>query len=446
LRGAAFLPTCVAATLLCAAALAVAPPVRADAADDKVAELRAAEKDEAKCVAKLEELKDAPEAKIVAAIRDLSRAKSDKVACTATRIAANRRPADLDFQKALLSRTDDKDLFDAKSGRPELYLASLDGLVAAPYRESQDAITNVKKALGGIERLIHKFAPSRSDYASRLAQVYGMVLERQTVENLVKIAESLDSTGGSGGGGSGGTGGKQGGADVKKSMGDTKFAVMKVMSVMTGQDIADVPGWRKWWNEKGKTFEFQASGAAPPTAAVAPAKIVADAAEYRDEVYGFACKRPEDAYWSWLKPDFDAARVMLACRDPVDPNPRSQFALVYFILHDTTTASPYDVKSFAKWIMDEAFKTQLSFDARHVPTTEIQKQGGVEWTVVKAKGEGLGSRKGWGVHERRVYIVKIGTQILWVDACIRLSANSEMQSALWHSLDSMTVLPPAKKK
>src|SRR5687767_1523732 len=101
--------TLLAGAALLAAFVVVAPQSRADELDVKIKEMLDFEKakDDGKCIAKLQELRDSHDPRVLAAIKSITDSKSDKVACAAIKWVAARK--DAKFRDWLLKKADDKD-------------------------------------------------------------------------------------------------------------------------------------------------------------------------------------------------------------------------------------------------------------------------------------------------------------------------------------------------
>jgi hypothetical protein len=152
-----------------------APVLAADAADEKVAELKNLEKtDEGKCVAKMEEWKDAGEPKILAVIKDFAEmrgSKKEKVVCAAMKIIVNRpAPKDLDFLKKLIGKIEDKELADRKDGKPAVYKTILESI--AVYKADPAAAKQLKSAQAALDKaVIRKYMGHKDDNEYAVAAV-----------------------------------------------------------------------------------------------------------------------------------------------------------------------------------------------------------------------------------------------------------------------------------
>jgi len=439
IRAAAF-----CAALAAASAALPTPTLRADAVDDNIAAMKKFEHDgdDGKCIGKMQELRDSGGEKGIKAIRSMIESKNDKIACAAVKNLANMKAKDVEFLKWLCGKIEDKELYKEKDGRPDLYKAILDGIVAFKYEKA--AQPTFKSALPKIVDMVKKFISTDGEYGSRLIRAYGCVREPAVMEQLLDWGEGIEARTGKGGGGGGGSH-KGASQETRDAEGKSKKAILEVISDITGKEGVDIATWRKWWTESGKTFQFPeasadagAAGPAAPQANIDPA-----AAEFKDETYGFSAKKPEGEEWKWMKADYTAdetPRVMLKFE------PKSgEVARAYFIIHQTKKGPPKDVKGFVKWCLEDPkgpFKTQLETDEKHAPKEEPCKQAG--WTMVRGAGNGIGARSGFGSQERRWYFVEMGTNILYVDAVIRLGADQAVTDAFWKCLDTIS-LPAAKK-
>lgn len=411
------------------ASLAVLPETRADAIDDQIKAMKDLEKagDEGKCIAKMQELKDSGDPRVVGAIKDLKSSKKDKIAVQSMRIIANRK--DPELLKWLVTKLDDKDLRDVKDGRPEVYKGVLQAI--AVYRS--------KTALKPLADVVKKFLQTHADYATLAIHAYGTVPEKAVVEQLLEWLELTDSrTGGQGGGG----GGKSKSQETIDNEAKAKGAILETLTSLTGQDIGDAATWRSWWSTNSKTFTFPDPDAPPP--AEAPQGDPSGLTEYKDEAYGFSVKKPDGDTWKFGKADYNGPRVALSYSKPDDPG--YFMARVYFSIHNTAKSKPTDVKGFVDWVLNDTFKKQLVTDESKPPEVKEIKLGKTDCTVVIGKGDGADVKKSWGAVERRYYLVKIDRNILYVDAIIRLGAEPEEKATLWKCLESMVITPPSEKK
>ncbi len=414
-----------------AASLAVAPETRADAIDDQITAMKNFEKagEEGKCIAKMQELKDSGDPKVLAAIKDLKSSKKDKIAVQAMRMIANRK--DPELLKWLITKLDDKDLRDEKDGRPEVYKGVLASVAA--YRS--------KTALKALEDVVKKFISTNADYATLAIAAYGTVPEKPVVEQLLKWLEATDSrAGGQGGGG----GGKGKSTETYEIEGKAKTQILATLFDLTGQEIADAVTWRAYWTTNSKTFTF------PDPDAPAPAEAAqgdpSSLSEYKDEAYGFSIKKPDGDSWKFSKADYPGPRVALSYTKPDDP--AYLMGKVYFTIHNPAKSSPKDIKAFVDWVINDTFKKQLVMDEAKPPTVEEKKIGKTDWTVVRGLGDGDGVKKSWGSVERRYYLAKVDKNIIYIDAIIRLGAEPAEKEMLWKCIEGtvITGTAPAPKK
>lgn len=409
---------------LLAVSLAVAPATHADAIDDQIAAMKGFDKagEEGKCIAKMQELKDSGDPKVIDAIKDLKSSKKDKIAVQAIRMIANRK--DPELLKWLITKLDDKDLAKPadKDGRPELYKGIIQSV--GVYRS--------KTALAPLLDVVKKYLSTNADYATLAIHSYGSVPDKAVVEQLLKWLEATDSrTGGQGGGG----GGKGKSQEAMDNEAKAKTAILETLTALTGQDIGDFPTWKTWWAANSKTFTFPDPDAPPP--AEAPQGDPSGLSEYKDEAYGWSIKKPDGESWKFGKADYTGPRVALSYTKPDDP--AYLMARVYFTIHNPAKSSPKDIKGFVDWVLTKPFKEQLITAAEKPPTVEEKKLGKTEWTVVRGVGDGDGVKKSWGSVERRYYLAKIDKNIIYIDAIIRLGAEPAEKEMLWKCIEGTVI-------
>jgi hypothetical protein len=235
-------------------------------------------------------------------------------------------------------------------------------------------------------------------------------------------------------------------AAAKPHKDKSKKAILETLTALCGTDAGDAAAWKKWWDENGKTFKFpervkpgasDTKGGDPKSGAASgdPSALT----EFKDDAFGWSVKRPEGDEWKFFKPDYKVPRVGLKCGEDGEMRARA-----YFCVHDPAKFEPHDLKAFAAWVENNAFKEEFPADGRiSLPETRTAMFNGVEWTVVTCKGLAGGAKSGWGSMERRFYIVKMGAYFLYVDAYVRLATDPEEKDALWSCIES-TVLPPKK--
>lgn len=419
------LATATALVLSLFAALIAAPPVaRADGIDDDIKAMKLAEAGakEDECIAKIESLRAGRDARSFLAIRDMTTSTHDKIAIAAIRgiVDTWHEP---EFFRWLVGKISDKDMYDPKTGRPEVYKCVLETVGAY----SPDKVKAALKPLGDA---VARFMTTEPDYTDRAIRTYGMVPDRFTVLQLfdwIKLA-SAPATGA-----------------AKANQEKAKKAILETLTALCGNDAGDAAAWKKWWDENGKTFKFpERAKTADPNAGAPvskPGSSLPDPSgltEFKD-AFGWSVKLPEAEDWKFFKPDYDVPRVGLRCGADAD-----QRARAYFCVHDPAKFEPKTIKAFADWVVDVAFKEQLPADGRTaLPETRTAMLNGVEWTVVTGKGLAGGAKSNWGSMERRFYITKLGAYFLYVDAYTRLSADPEDKEALWACIESITL--PAKK-
>ena len=127
---------------------------------------------------------------------------------------------------------------------------------------------------------------------------------------------------------------------------------------------------------------------------------------------------------------------------PTDPN--YLIARAYFQAYNPSKAPPKDIKKLTEWVVATPLKEQLDNHDKPPEVKEMQL-GGLTWTVVSAKGDGIGVKNGWGTVERRFYMVMIDKNILWIDAFVRLGEDDEIKQALWHCIETIAITTSGKK-
>jgi hypothetical protein len=251
---------------LVAACAAVRPtPARADDLDDRIADLkdyeRAGEEDE--CLRKMEDLQDAfADARAVKAVKDMIASKSERLACAAVAMIANRKPKDPDFLNWLCAKLDAR-LRPEPACSDAMFKAVLDGLVA--YGSDKPSQAALAAAITTARPKLAAFVADNrskewvSGCASHAVAAYGLVRDKAGFEQLLAWGEQIESRAAVKGG------------DAASEDDEVKRAVLDTLAAMTGtKAAADVASWRRWWTEHAATFSFDApaepAAPAPPTA------------------------------------------------------------------------------------------------------------------------------------------------------------------------------------
>jgi hypothetical protein len=408
--------------------------LRPDELDDDIQAMRdlakAGEEKEDECIAKMALVRAGRDPRAFAAHKELIASKSDKIACAAIRGLAVTWH-DPEYFRWLVGRVEDKSYYERKGGRPELYKCVLESIGTYPP-------DRVKAALKPLGDAVNRFLTTEPEYTDRAIRSYGTVPDRFTVQQLLEWLGQANSPGG-------GQAGEPESKEARASKDAAKKSILETLAQLCGKEFGDLDQWKKWWDENGKTFKFPevvqpaAPGAARPAA---PSADPSTLTEFRDEVYGFVVKKPDGEGWKFFKPDYDGPRVGLLCMQPGSAT--YNLARVYFSVHNPARAEPKDIKSFVGWVLNTAFKEQLPpDDMLKEPETKEMSLSGVDWTVVIGKGAAAGPKAGWGTMERRFYLAKLDTYILYVDAYVRLGADYDVKTALWNCVETMTL--PAKK-
>lgn len=366
--------------VLAAGLAVVAPPARADAIDDQIKQMKDFEKagDEGKCIAKMQELKDSGDPKVVAALKSLAGSKSDKIACAAMKMVAVSRK-DPEFLKTLVGKIDDKDLRDRKDGRPAVYMCVLECVGA--YKS--------KTALTPLEKVVDKFLTTDAEYSTRGIAAYGSVQETAVVEQLLKWLKTTDAHGQ-------GQGGKNESAESRENKQKANAEIIQTLNKLTGQDLGDAATWEKWWDTNKKGFKF------PDASKPEPEVDWASLKEYTDPGYGYTVKCPQGGGWHFQPKDqYCRARI-----NKVDEE-KMEWGRVDWQIHNTTTMTPNSYKGLADWYVTKGLPDEIGeFTPSGEPKLEEKKMAGRDWLVVTAKGMAKGSRAAWGSMERRIYMTK----------------------------------------
>jgi hypothetical protein len=437
------------AALLGLSAVLPTPALRADAVQDQVDAMKGFEKtgDDVKCIAKMQEaMKDSfGDTRVLKAVKDFIGSKNDKIACAAVKAIAGLKVKDLEFLKWICAKFDHKnDLFKEKDkgGNPELLCAFLDAVVQ--YQADKGSQATIKAAIPKFADIVKFHLSTNPEFTTRAIRAYGCVRDRFTMEQMLDWGEQIENAAGKSGGATGG--GKKGmSQETRDNQDKAKKAIIEVMAEMTGKDAgADVAAWRKWWTENGKTFAFPVpADPSDPAASAAPVAgaSVPKGTEFKDDVYGYTVTRPDADGWKFVKADFDEPRMAMDCVSPDDPNYIE--SRTYFSILNTAKYPPKDVKGMVEWIIATPIKEEIDAHDK-APEVKETKLGGVDWTVVTVKGEAIGRKSGFGTIERRFYVTKFDAYILRVDGFVRSGAEEEVKTALWKSLETITV-PAAKK-
>jgi hypothetical protein len=415
----------------------------ADDVDDVLATMKEAEKDgdDPKFKSKAESLKDSSDPRVSAAMKSYAQhSKNDEVAIFAMKWLAGR--GDLDIAKWLIAKVDDKDLRDKKDGRPKLYCGILDTLLL--YRKGHPEV--IKAGLGKVEDVIKKDLSTNSEYATREVRLYGVVQIPVVVDTLIQWGEQLDSRTGKGGGAGGNR--KSTSQETREIETASRQAIIETLNEMTGQEIADVETWKKWWTDNKKTFKFPDRAVmGDPGGSAQPREDPSGLTEFVDPGYGFTIKRPTSAGWIFaLAPEkLTDCRVILRWAPPEDANFVQARAMVF--VWNTKKPGPKDLKDFAKWEIENVFNKEMTFpeEKKNPIETLVTKLSGMDCTILKAKGDGAGDSQGWGGLERRCYMVKIEHNILYIDCLVRLGAEQSVKDELWSCIEGVTFGAPPKK-
>ena len=410
------------------AGVAIAPPpAAADAVDDQIKAMKdfAAAGDDGKCIAKMQELKDSADPKVTAALKSLANqatVKSDKIVCAAMKMVAVTKK-DPEFLKTLVQKIENKDLYDKKDGRPEVYKCVLECVGA--YKS--------KTALGPLEKIVDKFLTVDADYSTRAIASYGTVPDVGVVEQMLKWAKSADAHGQS-------QGGKNESAETRENKQKASAALISALNSLTGQDLGDASMWEKWWDGNKKTFKFPDPNKKEPEVDWATLK------EYTDPSYNYTVKCPVGGGWHFQpKDEYCRARINKKDEQGVE------WARVDWRIHNTTTQTPKDIKGLADWYVTKGLVDEISeFAANSQPKLEEKKMAGRDWLLVTAKGMGQGNRAGWGSMERRLYMTKCDFMgaphlILYADIVCRSGTEDEDKKKLFESVENVVLKITDKK-
>lgn len=412
--------TFAAVGALAALLAVVAPPAAADAIDDQITAMKGFEKsgDDGKCIAKMQELKDSGDPKVTAALKSLVGSKSDKVACAAMKMVAVTKK-DADFLKTLVQKVENKDLYDKKDGRPELYKCVLESVGA--YKS--------KTALAPLEKIVDKFLTVDSDYATRAIAAYGTVPDVAVVEQLLKWLKTADAHGQS-------QGGKNESAEARENKQKASTALLAALNSLTGQDLGDAATWEKWWDGNKKGFKFPDPNKKEEAATVDPKQK-----DYTDAAYNYTVKRPDAAGW-YFQPKDEWCRIRIINKDDKD----YEWGRVEWTIYNTTTNTPKDLKGLADWWLTKGYpETEFSdFSDTGKPKLEEKKFAGRDWLVVSARGTGTKNRQSWGPMERRMYLTKCdymgaGHLILVGSTVCRSGMDDEQKKRLYDAAEGIVL-------
>jgi hypothetical protein len=405
----------VAAVLLASAVLF------ADAVADDVKAMREFEKsgDEAKCVEKMLALKDAEDPRVLAAMRELAKSRSDKIACAAMNWIAGKR--DSEYWKWLAGKIDDKDLYRRRDGRPEIYKTLLEN-VGAYVKDNQD-----KSVVKPLDEVVKRFLTNDAEYATRAVRAYGAVRDPAVVDQLIAWLGEVESRGQS-------QGGKNETPEARKNKDASKKALLETLKTLVGPDIPDAASWAKFWNEKKKGFVFP-----DPRKEKEPEVDVANLTEWTDSAFGYRVRRPDGKLWKFKGKD-DWFRIQAVAVDENDMWWCWGAWGVYKL-----DAKIKDPKSYAEWWANEEFGKNAAdgkeFDEYAVggePKIDAKKFAGREWAFVVAKGKTKGAFVNWGVVEKHVYITKLDYQLLYAVGTVRTGAEAEDKQKLWDFIEGVT--------
>jgi hypothetical protein len=411
----------VAATALALAFFAApAPPLAADATSDAIKTIRELERsgDETLCVAKMLELADSEDPRVLALMREFLKSRSDKVACAAMDWIAFKR--DSEFYRWLVAHIEDKDLYRRRDGRPEVYKTLL-VCVGAYLKDNQD-----KSVLKPLEDVVDRFLSTDSEYATRAVRAYGVVRDPAVVETLLRWFDQVDSHGQS-------QSGKDESPETRRRKDEMRKALVETLRDLCGPDIPDAATWRRFWQEKKKGFVF-------PAPRLKDVEVdVTTLTEWTDPVYGYRVRRPEGAWWTFKGKD-EWFRIQASKTDDT----KTSWCLAAWGVYKLDDRVK-DLKAFADWWVEQEFGNSAAqglefdeFSAGGEPKVEEKKFAGREWTVVTAKGKAKGGFIGWGVMERRVYITKLEYLLLYAVGTVRSGAEPEDKKKTWDFIEGVT--------
>jgi len=401
----------------CAALLASA---FADATTDVIKSMRDLEKagDESQCVAKIVELKDSEDPRVLTVMREFVHSKSDKIACAAMKWIAEKR--DSEFWKWLVPKIDEKELFRRKDGRPEIYKAVLE-CVATYLADNQD-----RGVLKPLDEVVKRFLATDAEYASRAIRAYGTVRDPAVVEQLLDWLDAVDAHGQS-------QSGKNESAEARKQKDENKKALLETLNKLVGPDLPDAATWRKFWDEHKKGFVF------PDPHRKESDEDVTKLAEWTDPAYGWHVKRPDGPLWKFMGKD---AWYRIQLTEIDDKNIWWCFAAFGLYKLDSKVK---DVKSFAEWWMNEEYgknaadgKEFSEYAPGGEPKSEDRKIAGRDWTVVTVKGKTKDKMANWGIVEKRIYITKLDYQLFYANGTVRSGAEPEDKKKLWDFIEGVT--------
>lgn len=404
---------CIAALLIAQSAVALA-----DLIDDSVKELKDLEKagDNAKCIAKLQELSSSTDARVLAAERDLAKSSHDMIARTAIRVGASHK--DPKLLEWLRTKITDKDLFKDKSDHLDLYKCILE--VLPVYRDP-----SILKPLEEVERA---FLVSDGELSALAIKAYGSVPQKSVVDQMLDWLEQLEQS--HGGKSAGGSGGKTKYApEVQKARDTSRDTLLATLTTLTDQAPGDLDEWKKWWAQNSKTFVF------PPPDAGDKDVDVSKLTKWTDKRYGYTIVKPESSGWVF-KPADASFRIQLL---KTDGNGvwQAQVGWSFINIGGSAYKEPQDYADW--WIKQQLPNVEFaSFSPGGEPIQERAKFGGRDWTVVSAKGVAKEGMASWGTMERRVYITKQGARFIYAWAVVRSTLPDADKQATWDIVEKAT--------
>ncbi|MCG3134850.1 MAG: hypothetical protein HMLKMBBP_02254 [Planctomycetes bacterium] len=407
--------TCLILALgLFAAPAAVAPfapaAAFADEIDDGLKTLaeKAKAGDENAAVAAIVAFDGKEDARITAALTDLAKsAKSEAVAIAAMKSAAKRKSADL--AKWLKTKLEDKKMAE---DHPNRYQAVLDSLAHCAD----------KSHLAPLEDVVKKYFPTNPAYAGRAITAYGTVREKAVVDKLLEWLVLSENTRDN-----------KMAAATKENYGINKGMILKALTALTMQDIADSGTWREWWEKEKKTFTFPD----PNVKEVDPAGL----SEFTDHAYGWTMKKPEHADWKFEKFSEYGGRVMLHNTDEKN----MLWARVRVYARKAQADTGGTIETFIKWFEKgwrEGHNKEEGAEFEEFsrqPAVEKKMIGGRELHVLSARGKGGGSWKWWSSCERRVYVFMPNKSLfVYWECVVNNAAEDPVKAALWQAVEGVT--------
>lgn len=223
------------------------------------------------------------------------------------------------------------------------------------------------------------------------------------------------------------------------------IATLIVEVLWTGEtDRPEVPG-ASTDNETVRTGQSADGATAPEDGPprlgplpVSPPPPVAAESESEVKGHDFTLTKPNVAGWRIAEPDFDGPRTMLAYELMPENEGGKPYGIAraYFSVVDGDKFPLLtDPKAVVAWAKNEHLSKELRTDGRPLDESEVTF-GGIVWTVVKGRGEGTQSKRTWGVIERRFYVAKVGGDVVYIDAWIRLGAEPDAIWTFWNAVES----------